>query len=273
MKSNSAKLLDFNKQLKAFWGIRSQRPKPHFLGIGTQKGGTTTLYQILKQHPDIFLPDNKEIHYFTKFYNYGDEWYINHFKEASAGKIRGEITPYYIYHEAVPKRIYKFKKNIKLILLLRNPVERALSQYFHSVRLGLENLTLEEALKAEKDRLENSQTLIHIPGQTNKSHQEHSYISRSRYEIQIQRYTNLFKAKNLLILKSEDIFKNNISSLNLLSTFLGIKPFSENINIPIGNPGAGESTNVSLDIKHKIINELSSTYKWVKEEIGITWDD
>ena len=91
--------------------IRSKNPRPHFLGIGTQKGGTTTLYRILKQHQQVFLPDNKEIHYFTKYYTNGEEWYTNHFTYAKPGQLRGEITPYYLFHEAVPFRIKKY--NIK----------------------------------------------------------------------------------------------------------------------------------------------------------------
>ena len=101
----------FNLQLeaKSILRIISKNPKPHFLGIGTQKGGTTTLYRILKQHQQIFLPDNKEIHYFTKYFKNGEEWYTNHFKNAKPGQLRGEITPYYLFHEAVPLRI----KNIE----------------------------------------------------------------------------------------------------------------------------------------------------------------
>ena len=267
-------LLNWNileKKSKELFGLISRNPKPHFLGIGTQKGGTTTLYRILKQHQDIFLPDNKEIHYFTKFFQNGDNWYINHFREAPPGKLRGEITPYYLFHEAVPQRIYEFNNKMKLIVLLRDPVERALSQYFHSVRLGLEDLPLEEALSSEEERLANSQSIISIPGKNHISHQEHSYVSRSRYDIQIKRYMNYFENKNLLILKSEDFFKDHYLSLKLISKFLGINSFQEGIQIPKANSGNGESMNVNLNIKHKIANELSETYKWLKENYSIAW--
>ena len=119
------------QNLKRIFKLKSYNAKPHFLGVGTQKGGTTTLYRLLKKHRDIFLPENKEIHYFTKNYHLGDQWYINHFQESLPGKIRGEITPYYLFHEAVPSRIKLFRDNMKFIILLRDPVERTLSQYFH----------------------------------------------------------------------------------------------------------------------------------------------
>ena len=258
-------------EAKSFLKIRSKNPRPHFLGIGTQKGGTTTLYRILKQHQQVFLPDNKEIHYFTKYYTNGEEWYTNHFTYAKPGQLRGEITPYYLFHEAVPFRIKKYKKRMKFIVLLRDPVERALSQYFHSVRLGLEDLSLEEAIEIEDKRLLNSKSLIHIPGHTDRSHQEHSYISRSRYQIQLKRYLELFKAENFLILKSEDLFQGNRSILNSLSNFLSIKEFNKEIKVTKENTGLGEANNVSLKMRNKIRDKLSDTYDWIRKETGISW--
>ncbi len=258
--------------LKRIFKLKSLRAKPHFLGIGTQKGGTTTLYRLLKKHPDIFLPENKEIHYFTKNYYLGDEWYINHFQEASPGQIRGEITPYYLFHAAVPGRIKSFKNNMKFIILLRDPVERTLSQYFHSVRLGLEDLSLEDALNAEEDRLENSASIISKPNGKHLSHQEHSYLSRSRYDIQIKRYSKYFKKKNMLIISSEKFFKDDGSCMNSISNFLQVKNFSEGIKITKENQGKGESYNVSDFIKRKIRQRLYKTYEWIENEIGISWE-
>ena len=260
------------REAKCFLGLRSKKPKPHFLGIGTQKGGTTSLYKVLKSHSDVFLPENKEIHYFTKYYNLGNEWYIKQFEDAKPGKIRGEITPYYLFHESVPERIKQFNAKTLLVVLLRNPVERTLSQYFHSVRLGLEDLSLEDALNIEEERLAASKSIVKVSGNTHVSHQEHSYLSRSKYDEQIKRYLNYFDKKNLLILKSEDLFKNNYSSLNLLSKFLGIKKFPKTVKVPNENRGKGESAQVPQRIKEQIIGELAYTYQWIEKELGITWD-
>ena len=148
---------------RAELGLRERHPRPHFLGVGTQKGGTTSLYQLLKGHPDIYLPDNKEIHYFTKFYDRGDAWYRKQFEPAPAGQLRGEITPYYLFHAAVPKRIHALRSDMKIIALLRHPVERTLSQYYHSCRWKLETLPLEEALAAEEERLQGALEVIQTP--------------------------------------------------------------------------------------------------------------
>ncbi len=269
--NRKTKLKTLFRHFKKSLSLRKSKPKPHFLGIGAQKGGTTTLYQILKPHPEVFLPDNKEIHYFTKSYNHGEDWYTNQFEKAQPGQLRGEITPYYLFHEEVPKRIHIFKSDIKLIILLRDPVERSLSQYFHSVRLGLEDLPIEEAISAEKKRLEDSSKVIKIPGGRHFSHQEHSYISRSRYEIQIERYFSLFNRSNILILRSEDLFKADKVCLEKISSFLEIMEFPETLSVPLANPGKGESSLVNNKVRQKIRDKLEKTYAWVDKELGINW--
>ena len=126
---------------------------PDFLGIGTQKGGTTYLHRLLQQHSQVFLAHPKEVHYFSLHQNRGLDWYADHFAEASIEQHCGEVTPYYLFHSLAAERIQAAIPSVKLIVLLRDPVERALSQYFHSRRLGLETLELEAAFAAESERL------------------------------------------------------------------------------------------------------------------------
>lgn len=259
------------RQSRGALGLRSRRPRPHFLGIGTQKGGTTTLYRLLKAHPDVYLPDNKEVHYFTKHYNNGEDWYLEHFRTAKPGQLRGEITPYYLFHEAAPARIKTLRSNMRVIALLRDPVERSLSQYFHSKRLGLENLPLTQALEAEAERLANSATVIIQPGGTHTGHQEHSYVARSRYELQLMRYIKLFGRQNVLVLRSEDLFEKPRKSLRKLSSFLGIQSFPADVDIPHENSGGGEAAAVSRDVREQLAQQLEHTYTWLDKELGITW--
>ena len=93
------------RQVRGQLGLRETQARPHFLGVGTQKGGTSTLFQLLSGHPEIFFPKVKEVHFFTKFYDRGEGWYSEIFAEAPAGQLRGEITPFYLFHAAVPERI------------------------------------------------------------------------------------------------------------------------------------------------------------------------
>ena len=124
---------------------------PDALGIGVQKGGTTTLHHLLQAHPEVYLPACKEVHFFSKHYAAGPAWYARHFAEAPAHCRRIEITPYYVFHPMVPERVRALLPRVRLILLLRDPVERALSQLFHSRRLGFETLPAEQALARHSD--------------------------------------------------------------------------------------------------------------------------
>ena len=256
---------------RRFIGLRERHPRPHFLGVGTQKGGTSSLYHLLKQHPDLYLPDNKEIHYFTKFYERGDDWYREQFEAAPAGLLRGEITPFYLFHEAVPDRIHALRHDMKIIVLLRNPVDRTLSQYFHSCRWNLETLPLEKALAAEPERLKGALNIIRQPGGTHLSYQEHSYLARSRYEEQLPRYLRLFGRNQVLVLRSDGLYDAERKTLESITQFLNIRPFPDNITIPFENQGAGEAEKVSPEVRKHIAKQLESTFNWLEQTLDISW--
>ena len=101
---------------------------PDFLGLGVQKGGTTTLHTLLAAHPQLMLPQKKELHFFTHRYWRGKRWYGRQFRAATPDQKCGEITPYYLFHSLVPERIQRCCPKVRLIVLLRDPVERALLQ-------------------------------------------------------------------------------------------------------------------------------------------------
>ena len=113
---------------------------PDLLVLGTQKGGTSSLRRLLLDHPQLFMAATKEVHFFSKNWDRSIDWYARHFSNAPEGVYCGESTPFYLFHQEAPQRIHNLIPQVKLIVLLRDPVERALSQYFHSVRLGLETL-------------------------------------------------------------------------------------------------------------------------------------
>lgn len=243
-------------------GLRANPPRPHFLGIGTQKGGTSTLYHLLKLHPDIHLPASKEQHYFTTHYQRGDAWYGQQFAEALPGQVRGEITPYYLFHPAVPERIHRYRPGMLLIALLRDPVERALSQYFHARRHGFESLPLEAALAAEPERLASGDPY---------SHQKHSYVSRSRYIEQLDRYEALFGRNQILVLRSEDLFQQPEQSWSRVQTFLGLRPQELQHSLPWVNAGQGEAADVSAEIRRRLREQLAPTAEAVQQRYGIDW--
>jgi hypothetical protein len=247
-------------------------PLPRFLCLGVQKGGTTTLQVLLEQHPGVFLPAGKEVHYFSLNYGEGEAWYREQFAPANPDQLCGEITPYYVFHPEAQARIQFLLPQARLIVLLRDPVERTLSQYFHSRRLGLEPLDLEPALAAEEERLAGAEEVLASNDGRHRSHQEHSYQARSCYGEQLQRLEALFPANQLLVLRSEDLFTQPEPLWQRLLAFLELEPWPLPVLEQPANAGRGEAAAVPEDLRRRLRQSLAPTYEWVAQRYGISWD-
>lgn len=258
--------------LKHSLGLRSLRPLPHFLVLGTQKGGTTSLHRLLAQHPQVFLPACKEVHYFSLHDEQPLSWYAEHYDAAQPGQLRGDITPYYLFHPRAPQRIRAVLPRVRLIALLRDPVERALSQVFHARRHGFEPLELEAALAAEPERLARAEQRLAAPGSSDYSHQKHSYVARSRYELQLERYEALFAPRQLLVLRSEDLFTEPERIWNTIQTFLGLAPVPLPAPLERANAGQGEAAAVSASIRSRLRDQLAPTVANIRSRYGFDWD-
>mgnify|MGYP006439820863 CR=1 FL=1 len=156
-KNNIIKLLLLARKINS-----NNRVLPNFIIVGAQKAGTTSLFRYLTSHPQIKAPfKTKEIHFFDggleseDNYKKGLKWYKSHFplKSKMYNKLTYEASPLYLFHPCAPKRIKKDIPDVKIIILLRNPVERSISHYFHELRKGRERLTVDEAFRKEEDRL------------------------------------------------------------------------------------------------------------------------
>ncbi|MCJ8294463.1 MAG: sulfotransferase domain-containing protein [Colwellia sp.] len=207
----------------------SQRVLPNCLIIGAQKAGTSSLYHYLVQHPQAHKSLKKEIHYFdgglqeTKdTFLQGENWYRYHFPLKSDMKkndISIDATPMYLFNPLAPARIKKLLPKAKLIILLRNPVERAISHYFHVQRHGFEELEIEEAMAQEEPRLKE---IKQSENYKDPAFRLYSYQHRGLYLEQIKRYQALFNDKQLLILSSDDLFQHPKNSLKQVFRFLDI---------------------------------------------------
>lgn len=244
---------------------------PDFLGLGVQKGGTTTLQRLLEQHPGAFLPAAKELHYFSLHFAEGETWYREQFSAATPDQRCGEITPYYVFHPQAPDRVQALLPQARLIVLLRDPVERALSQYFHSLRLGLEALPLEAALAAESERLRGVHELLSAPEGRHRSHQEHSYLSRSRYQDQLPRWQARFAAEQLLVLRSEDLFEDPECVWDRVLHFLELEPWPLPTLAQPANAGRGEAALVAPELRVWLRQQLQDTYSWAAAQHGLEW--
>ena len=131
---------------------------PNLLGLGAQRAGTTWLDGVLRGHPDIFLPSRrKEVHFFDRYFQRGVDWYSTYFPRislASDFKWIGEITPAYLYDPSVPARILATLPDCHFIVTLRNPADRAYSQYCYKVRNTADKRTFAEFIDEEQDALE-----------------------------------------------------------------------------------------------------------------------
>lgn len=236
---------------------------PDFLGLGTQKGGTTTLHWLLTKHQQVHLPKCKEVHYFTQHHHQGEAWYSSHFENAAPQQRCGEITPFYLFHPEAAGRIHALLPQAKLIVLLRDPVERAISHFFHARQRGFEPLELEDAMAAESNRLASGDPF---------SFQKHSYVSRSRYLEQLDRYEALFPSHQLLILRSEDLFEQVEQIWPRLLHFLDLEPIAVPTHLPQANAGRGETRSVDPALRDRLRNQLSGTVAGIQSRYGITWE-
>ena len=173
------------------------------------------------------------------------------------------MTPYYLFHPLAAERIAIALPKVKLIVLLRDPVERTLSQYFHSKRLGLEPLDLEEALEAESKRLCDAEVALKR-GEAHTSHQQHSYLSRSRYEQQLFRFEKLFPLNQLLALRSENLFKHPQVVWEQVLEFLELDTYP--LPRSISRYSGGEkASSVSPDLRLLLRQRLAPTVRWLDQ--------
>jgi hypothetical protein len=203
------------------------RPLPDFLILGAQKAGTTALYAYLRRHPSITGPSWKEVSYFDRHYARGEAWYRGNFPNVlrARRKLVGEASPSYVFHPLAPERVQALVPEARLVVLVRNPVDRALSHYQHEVALGREPLAFEEALAAEDERLRGEEErLVSDPHYFSRPWWSHTYKARGRYAEQLERWLAAFPREQLLIVPSEELLSQPEAMHARVLEFLGAPP-------------------------------------------------
>ncbi|MEM9325722.1 MAG: sulfotransferase domain-containing protein [Bacteroidota bacterium] len=230
--------------------ITDTRGLPHFLVIGAEKAGTTWLYQALRRHPDIFLPDTKEIHFFNRFnsllepvrhYELGVEWYHRFFKRSAPHQLRGEITPMYLSDEAAGWRIATLLPQVKLIYILREPVSRAYSHYWMARRKGLVSNTFSELIAQRDPR----------------------FIGRGFYSGQIEHYLSLFPQEQMMGLTFDSLFNDKSSSLSRILQFIGVRSDEDQIMTILSEMtvSTGEASRPRILWAHQLMSRLSKALR------------
>lgn len=199
----------------------SGRPLPDFLIVGAQKAGTTALYSYLRWHPDVTGPAFKEISFFDRHYMRGERWYRAHFPRRR-GHIVGEASPSYLFHPAAPERAARLVPAVRLIALLRNPVDRAFSHYQHEVVLGREQLSFEEALDREDERMRGELArMARDPSYFSYAWWNHTYVARGLYAEQLERWLARFPREQLFVLVTEELGAEPAVAYRDVLEFLG----------------------------------------------------
>ncbi len=213
------------------------RTLPDFLIIGATKSGTTSLYGLMCTHPNVLPARVKEIGYFasTTTYMYGMQWYRAHFptvlhKRYHAWKtgrkmLTGEATPPYMFLPDVPGRVRATIPNVRLLAILRNPVDRAYSEYNMRLKKGRESLTFEDAIVAEGSRASYEREKAASDTRSDGHDLYNSYLGTGRYAEQLIRWYECFDRNRLLILTTGELEDDRQGTLDRVFGFLGLEPF------------------------------------------------
>lgn len=263
-----------------------RRHLPDFMIIGTKRGGTTSLWNYLVGHPlvmPMYPPSRglKSPWYFYANYAKGDDWYRSHFatedeldrREALHGarSLTGEACPYYMYDPRIAGRVHAMMPELKIVVLLRDPVKRAYSHFWERTGEGDEVLTFEEALAAEPARMEGElDRMAADPYYYSRAHDFFSYRDRGVYLPQLRRWAELYSRERMLVMPAEELYADEQRAVNEVCAFLGLPPHPltvaerhNHLPAPAMNPGTkAELTEFYREHNRELFAWLGADYGW-----------
>jgi len=264
----------------------SKRVLPNMILLGTQRAGTTSIYSHLGRHPGVYLSKTKEVHYFDNYLDLGIDWYRSHFPtskwvERNSQNLGydmtiGEGSPYYLFHPEVPSRIHQTLPSARFVILLRNPVDRALSHFRHERRNGFEEeIEFQQAWDLEAERLDGTEERLKA-GTTmfEEAHNRFSYTARGDYAPQLERWFALFDRSQFHIIRSEDMFEKPNEVMAGLFEFLGLPPV-ELGDFPRLNTTAKTPDTDEMEIRERLAAHYSPKIEELEALLGrsMNWNE
>lgn len=231
--------------MKLLWRYltRKLRTLPDFLVIGTEKSGTTSIYNYLIKHPQIAKPLIKEIHFFDRKFGRGYDWYRMSFPLKTFRKRVFEVTASYFKTKEAPMRIFKMNGQLKLIVLFRNPLDRAYSHWNEFYKSGMER----------NDFLESGYLDY--------------YLTLSRYDLFLEKWLRHFTIANFWFVKAEDFFRDTRFHYDQICKFLNLKILKD-IKFQVYNY---RGSKVPDDVRESFDGYFDKTYEYMKKFTGISW--
>ena len=261
---------------------------PNFIIIGAGRAGTTALYSYLIQHPDIFPAYTEkhdpvgDLHFFEYMISNKVEWYKSHFPTQftkSYHKIKkpfitGEFTSTYMYHQAVPKRIFNLLPEIKLISILRNPIDKAYSTYHQQFQFGEYTTSFEDTIDAEFKRikLKNDYTSLNSDNPDFENSVSHNIIRHGIYVNYLEHWLKIFNRKQILILNSDDLKKSTKETLRQVFNFLNVSDYDIR---DISQVNVGKYPTIDQSVREKLIEFYKPHNNKLNKLLGtnFNWDN
>ncbi len=266
------------RSLVELWGSVTSpfRLRPDFLIVGAQRAGTTTLYRVLTDHPQVARPtQSKGLGYFDVRYDSGPRWYRGQFplswrarRKHGRDVVTFETSGYYLFHPLAAERIARDLPGIRVVVLVREPVERAYSAHRHEHARGFETESFEQALDLEEERLAGEvERVIADPSYVSFHHRHHAYLARSRYSEQIDRFIDLLGPERVCILDAGAFFEDPAAEFERLRSWLGLSEWQ---------PGDVEQWNarprspMSTDLQERLSRYFEPYDARLAEQMGRT---
>ena len=216
--------------------------KPNFIGIGAQKCASSWLYDILADHPEAAVSATKELDFFSYHYERSYAWYERQFPEKPGAMAIGEISPSYFNEASVPERVKLYSPDLRILLSLRDPVERALSQHRHLVRIGYvqgPDYSFETALANNP-----------------------SYVEQGRYAVHLERWLSCFPRERIHVVLMDDIKKDAEAAARGVYAFLGIDPDHRSVALH-------ERSNPSYVVRHRGLGNAVDALRSMADHAGL----